>query len=39
VRILELQEAGRAAMSVAAFLNGRRVAIGEELVPFVEPPR
>jgi methionyl-tRNA formyltransferase len=38
VRILELQEAGRAAMSVAAFLNGRRVAIGEELVPLLEPP-
>jgi len=37
VRILELQEAGRAAMSVAAYLNGRRVAVGEELLPLPEP--
>ena len=38
VRILDLQEAGRAAMTVAAFLNGRRVAIGEELAPLSEAP-
>jgi methionyl-tRNA formyltransferase len=38
VRILELQEAGRPAMSVAAFLNGRRISVGEVLLPLPEPP-
>ena len=38
LRILKLQEAGRAAMSVRAFLNGRRVATGERLGPLPEAP-
>jgi methionyl-tRNA formyltransferase len=38
VRILEIQEAGRAPMSVKAYLNGRRVAVGETLTPLPEPP-
>jgi methionyl-tRNA formyltransferase len=38
VRILHLQEAGRAPMSVAAFLNGRRISVGEVLVPLPEGP-
>jgi methionyl-tRNA formyltransferase len=38
VRILEIQEAGRAPMTVKAYLNGRRVAEGEVLAPLPEPP-
>ncbi len=38
VRILHLQEAGRAPMTVAAFLNGRRISMGEVLVPLSEGP-
>lgn len=37
VRILEIQEAGRAPMTVKAYLNGRRVAEGEVLTPLPEP--
>jgi len=33
VRILELQEAGRAALSVRAYLNGRRVSAGDRFTP------
>jgi methionyl-tRNA formyltransferase len=33
VRILEVQEAGRAAMPVRAYLNGRRVAAGDRFAP------
>jgi len=38
VRILEVQEAGRAPMTVKAYLNGRRVAVGEALTPLPEAP-
>lgn len=38
VEILALQEAGRAPMTVRAFLNGRRVSVGETLTPLPEPP-
>ncbi len=38
VEILALQEAGRASMTVRAFLNGRRVSAGEQLAPLPEPP-
>jgi len=38
VRILEIQEAGRAPMTVKAYLNGRRVAVGEVVTPLPEPP-
>jgi methionyl-tRNA formyltransferase len=38
VRILEIQEAGRAPMTVKAYLNGRRIAVGEELTPLPEAP-
>jgi methionyl-tRNA formyltransferase len=39
LRILRLQEAGRPPMTVAAFLNGRRIAAGEVLEPLPETPR
>jgi methionyl-tRNA formyltransferase len=38
VRILEIQEAGRASMTVKAYLNGRRIAVGEVLAPLPESP-
>jgi methionyl-tRNA formyltransferase len=38
VEILALQEAGRAPMTVKAFLNGRRLLVGETLAPLPEPP-
>lgn len=38
VRILEIQEAGRAPMTVKAYLNGRRIAVGEILTPLPEAP-
>jgi methionyl-tRNA formyltransferase len=37
VRILELQEAGRAPMGVGAYLNGRPVAVGDRLLPLPGP--
>jgi methionyl-tRNA formyltransferase len=33
VRVLEVQEAGRAAMPVRAYLNGRRVTAGDRFAP------
>jgi methionyl-tRNA formyltransferase len=37
VQILHLQEAGRAAMPVRAYLNGRPVAVGDRLLPVPAP--
>ncbi|MFI5177199.1 MAG: methionyl-tRNA formyltransferase [Vicinamibacterales bacterium] len=38
VRILAIQEAGRAPMSVREFLNGRRVLVGDAVGPLPEAP-
>ena len=38
VRILTIQEAGRAPMSVREYLNGRHVTAGDILAPFPEAP-